>query len=300
MRDRARIGVTTASLLAIVAIAAGIVLGIVAARTRPAPVSATACTRAAVDAVRHHATLTGLPASCRGLRPDQLHSAAVAAVDQVAGTGRKVIRRHRAAQASAALAVLVTAAQNATRPRPGPPNSGGVNAFAPVTPAPGVISLGAAALLDWLAAALTGGWLLLGWLRHGGMRRRRTPTGLPPAVILGHFVLAITGLLAWIGYLASGLIGVAWLATALLLPVGGLGIATLTLAIPETGRAARPTVAGVPAGALAGAPGGAGPGALALAGPRPKLPTMMIAAHGAFAFTTIMLAILATIEASVR
>ncbi|MHB1433492.1 MAG: hypothetical protein ACYCVZ_15435 [Streptosporangiaceae bacterium] len=302
MRDRARIGVITASLLAILAVAAGIVLGIAAARARPARASATACTRVAVQTVRHRATLTGLPAPCRGLRPDQLNAAAVAAVDQVAGTGRKVIRRHRAAQASARLAVLVTAAQNATRPRPGQPNSGGVNAFAPVTRAPGPISLGAAALIDWLATALTGGWLLLGWLRHGGMRRRRTPTGLPPAVILGHFALATTGLLVWIGYLASGVIAVAWVAVALLLPVGGLGIATLTLAIPETGRA-------TPSAAMAsgaGAAGGAGAAVLtgtapaALAGPRPKMPAMMIAAHGLFAFTTIMLAILATIEAAAR
>ncbi|MDA8320339.1 MAG: hypothetical protein M0030_11110 [Actinomycetota bacterium] len=302
MRDRARIGITAASLLAVVAIAAGIVLGIVASRARPARASAAACTRVAVQAVRHRATLTGLPAPCRGLLPGELHAAAVAAVDQVAGTGRKVIRRHRAAQASARLAVLVTAAQNATRPRPGQPNSGGANAFAPVAPAPGSISLGAAALLDWLAAALTGGWLLLGWLRHGGMRRRRTPTGLPPAVILGHFALAVTGLLAWIGYLASGVIAVAWVATALLLPVGGLGIATLTLAIPETGRAARPAAAAATGGAALAAGSGpaAAPAALALAGPRPKMPTMMIAAHGVFAFTTIMLAILATIEAAAR
>lgn len=304
MRDRARIGVAAASLLAIVAIAAGIVLGIAAARARPVRASTASCARVAVQAVRHRATLTGLPAACRGLRPDELHAAAVSAVDQVAGTGRKVIRRHRAAQASARLAVLVTAAQNATRPRPGQPNSGGVNAFAPVTPAPGPISLGAAALLDWLAAALTGGWLLLGWLRHGGMRRRRTPTGLPPAVILGHFALAITGLLVWIGYLASGVIAVAWVATALLLPVGGLGIATLTLAIPETGRATRPAATTAVAGPATGGAGGAAvgtvPTAVALAGPRPKMPTMMIAAHGVFAFTTIMLAILATIEAAAR
>ena len=52
-------------------------------------------------------------------------------------------------------------------------------------------------------------------------------------MIVAHFGLAVTGLLAWIAYLVTGLTSVAWTASGLLLPVIGLGMAMLILSLPE-------------------------------------------------------------------
>jgi hypothetical protein len=52
-----------------------------------------------------------------------------------------------------------------------------------------------AALVTWVITAL-GGFVLLGtWLSRGGMRARDAGASrFPPGLILGHFLLAATGL----------------------------------------------------------------------------------------------------------
>ena len=50
---------------------------------------------------------------------------------------------------------------------------------------------------------------------------------------LGHAGLAIGGLTCWLSYLVTGQPAFAWLALCVLLPVAGLGIATLMQAISD-------------------------------------------------------------------
>ena len=79
-----------------------------------------------------------------------------------------------------------------------------------------------------------GTWLLAGWIAHGGLRRRYARVaGVPRAVIVGHFTLALTGLGIWIAFLATGVPALAWAAVAVVLSVAGLGMATLAGGLPE-------------------------------------------------------------------
>lgn len=107
--------------------------------------------------------------------------------------------------------------------------------------------LALAALLTWLGTASIGAFMLSGWIRHGGLRRGGRP-GVPPGVIFSHFGLAVTGLLLWAAFVASGLDLLAWAATGLLLPAIGLGICTVTLWTPYP---VYPAVTGPASGMLA-------------------------------------------------
>ena len=71
-----------------------------------------------------------------------------------------------------------------------------------------------AALITWVLTAGGGFVLLVLWLKNGGMQQRSSGK-IRPAVILGHFALAATGLVLWIVYLASDSSTVAWIAFAL-------------------------------------------------------------------------------------
>jgi hypothetical protein len=91
-----------------------------------------------------------------------------------------------------------------------------------------------------------------------------------------HFGLALTGLLAWISYLATGLAALAWTACGLLLTVASLGMALVFLApataAAETRPEDHPPRAGHP-------------------------PVLVIAAHITAACLTILLTTLAAIGA---
>jgi hypothetical protein len=100
-----------------------------------------------------------------------------------------------------------------------------------------------AALIAWLVAAGSGGYVLGSWIARGGTLRRRAPgtgTGSPPAMLFGHFGLALSGLVIWVAYLVTGWAALAWVAVAVLLPVAGLGMATLVTGLP--GRRLRATM----------------------------------------------------------
>jgi hypothetical protein len=97
--------------------------------------------------------------------------------------------------------------------------------------------------------------------------------------MLTHFGLATAGLLTWIAYLATSTPAVAWLAAALLLPVAGLGMATLIQAVPES------------------APPTASAERTASAGRTARMPVVTIAVHGACATATLLLVLLAAIAA---
>jgi len=83
-----------------------------------------------------------------------------------------------------------------------------------------------AALITWVLTAGGGFVLLVLWLKNGGMQQRSSGK-IRPAVILGHFALAATGLVLWIVYLASDSSTVAWIAFALLVVVALIGFTML-------------------------------------------------------------------------
>jgi manganese efflux pump family protein len=224
------------------------------------------CTRAAVRAVRLGITIHALPLPCRGLRPLDVQRAAIIAIDELSGSGAKARIRHDAGIAGARLSYLLR------NPRPGllsPPRRRPASSAGPVAGL--AVPVGLAALVAWALTVASGGYLLAGWIAHGGLRRGATGRRrLPPPVILAHFGLASAGLIGWVGYLISDSAPVAWLAVGLLLPVAGLGMATLMLAIPDAG------------GAAAG---------------RSRMPVIAISAHGILATFTMLLVLLAAVAA---
>jgi hypothetical protein len=90
-----------------------------------------------------------------------------------------------------------------------------------------------ATLASWLITASLGAFMLRTWLARGGPGRERAkPGGLPPQLIFGHAAAAITGLLLWAAFLASGVRPLAWAAVGLLMTAIGLGLCTVTLWTP--------------------------------------------------------------------
>jgi hypothetical protein len=90
-----------------------------------------------------------------------------------------------------------------------------------------------ATLITWLLTASLGGFMLRTWVARGGLRRERARAGgLPPQLIFGHATLAITGLVLWGCFMASGVRGLAWAAIACVMVAVGLGLSTVTLWTP--------------------------------------------------------------------
>jgi hypothetical protein len=140
--------------------------------------------------------------------------------------------------------------------------------------------MGIAALVTWLLTAV-GGFFMLGvWITKGGARTPRT-SHFPPALIFGHFALAVAGLVVWIGYLVADQDTLAWIAFGLLIPVALLGFVMLARWIPTY----RGRTAAVPAG---------GPGTSDTSGPPAEkhFPVPVVAGHGLFAVATVVLVLL--------
>ncbi|HEY3952814.1 MAG TPA: hypothetical protein VGM53_05520 [Streptosporangiaceae bacterium] len=191
--------------------------------------------------------------------------------------------------------------------------------------------MGIATLATWMLTVGMGAYMLRTWIAHGGPQMQRArPGGLPSVVIYGHAGLAIAGLAIWIGYLATGLAGLAWSAAGLLMPVVGLGTAMVTVWTPYPAP-----VGGLepPGATVGGAPGE--PADDALAGPltdevlaraltddvlagrladevlahvppgppgaarrhRAHLAPLVPAGHGAAALVTVLLAMVTTVNA---
>jgi hypothetical protein len=94
-----------------------------------------------------------------------------------------------------------------------------------------------ATLISWLVTASLGGYMLRTWLARGGLRRERARAGgLPPPLIFGHAGLALSGLLIWVAFVASGARALAWTAVAVLMVTVGLGLCTVTLWTPYPAR----------------------------------------------------------------
>jgi hypothetical protein len=257
--------------------------------------SVESCAEFGISAIQHHVTVTSLPAACRGLTRAQVNLAVGQALyAMTSNVHGKAQRRARARELSPLLGQLVTTVPAQRGPPPTAAPAGG-QASGP--------SLGYAALISWLITVGLGSWMMARWITRGGFRRARlSKAGLPPSLIFTHFGLAVAGLLVWCAYLATGLAAAAWAGCVLLLPVAGLGMALLSLWLPERSLAATtvpaatvpaatvPAAQAVPAVANAAA-GAAGPGPPAARHP----PALIVAAHGVFAVATILFALLAAV-----
>ena len=81
-----------------------------------------------------------------------------------------------------------------------------------------------AALIAWVVTAGGGFVLLAIWLSRGGMQEGREPgSRIRPPLILSHFLLAVTGLVIWIIYIATDSDALAWIALGMLAVVALLG-----------------------------------------------------------------------------
>jgi hypothetical protein len=81
-----------------------------------------------------------------------------------------------------------------------------------------------AALVTWVVTALGGFVLAVRWLANGGLREGAAAgQRIRPPLIGGHFLLAATGLVIWIVYLAVDEDALTWIAFALLAVVALLG-----------------------------------------------------------------------------
>ncbi len=228
----------------------------------------------------------------------------------LANDGDKAVRRHLAGRVRARLAVLISAQQAAARRAAEQRAAARSKAKRTATPRPrgaagsrGVeIPIGLAALAAWLLTAASGSVLLVKWRAHA---RRHVGPGSgrrPPAMLISHAGLAAGGLLTWSSYLITRAPALAWIALGVLLPVAGLGMATLIDAIPDprsaTGTAAEQSAmarSGLPtatatatatAQVTASAPPGAG-----------RSPVLVIVTHGVLATATLLLALLGAIAA---
>jgi len=219
--------------VAVAVAAAGLVLaafGAAGCSRQPDPprASVASCVQFGVAAIRNQVTVTALPPACQGLTAAQIDSAASSAVrSAAAGVRGKALRRARIATASHFLERMFVAVP-AQR---GEPQASSAAAGWISTTALGLAALGAWLVTVALGLAMMARWVLRSRARHPpGSRLRR-----PPALNVAHLGLAGAGLLIWIAYLATGLTGLAWTATALLTAVIGLGM-TLVFFLPSQSR----------------------------------------------------------------
>lgn len=132
-----------------------------------------------------------------------------------------------------------------------------------------------AALIAWLVTA-SGGFYLIGvWVRGGGVPQQRTgATRFTPPLIFGHPLLAASGLVVWIVYMLSDDSEVlAWTAFGLLVPVALLGFAMLFRWLGGRSTASSERAA------------------------EQRLALPAVLAHGVLAVTTVVVVLLAALDA---
>jgi hypothetical protein len=257
-----------------------VVTGVVLAAgcSSPPPVtrgSVNSCFQFAAGAIQRHVTVTTVPAACEGLSQLEVNVAVDRALQAAAaGVRGKVAQRQLIGRDSPYVAGLIHAVpapgQNAVAASQARPPSGD--------------ALNVAALVAWLVTVGLGVSMMARWLtrtRRQGPQPRR---GHGATLNFTHFGLALTGLLTWISYLATGVTGLAWAACGLLLAVASLGITLVFLTPAAAAAAVRPEDDPPPAGRPhAGRP------------PAGRPPALVVAAHITAACLTILLATLAAI-----
>jgi hypothetical protein len=141
-----------------------------------------------------------------------------------------------------------------------------------------------AALIAWVVTAAGGFVLLAIWLSRGGMRQGGEPgSRIRPPLILGHFLLAATGLVIWIIYLATDSDALAWIAFVLLAIVAVIGWTMFAIWYQrrQRGPAAATGVTGEPGSSDTPA--------------EQHFPVPIVAVHGLLAVTTVVLVFLTAI-----
>jgi manganese efflux pump family protein len=133
-----------------------------------------------------------------------------------------------------------------------------------------------AALILWILTA-GGGFIMLGlWLRHGGMQKAREQgTRIRPPLLFSHFLLAATGLVLWIIYIANDNDTIKWIAFLLLLVVALLGFTMFAIWLGQ-----RRVRAGVETGSEPA---------------EQRFPVSIVTLHGIAAATTLVLVFLTNI-----
>ena len=143
-----------------------------------------------------------------------------------------------------------------------------------------------AALITWVITALGGFGLLAIWLQRGGIKQAEQPgRRIRPALIFTHFLLAASGLVLWIIYLAADKKGLAWAAFVVLLVVASLGFGMLALWLQR--RQTTPALAGASRSA---------PLAEGSTPAEQHFPVPIVAMHGLLAATTLILVLLSALD----
>jgi manganese efflux pump family protein len=135
-----------------------------------------------------------------------------------------------------------------------------------------------AALVTWIITAGGGFVLLWIWLARGGMRQEAPGSRIRPPLILSHFLLAATGLVLWIIYVATDSDALAWIAFAILVVVAALGWTMFAIWLRR-----RQASAGAGADVAVGVPA------------EQHFPVSIVALHGLLAVTTVILVLLAAV-----
>ena len=141
-----------------------------------------------------------------------------------------------------------------------------------------------AALIAWIATAGGGFVLLAIWLSRGGMRQSQAAGNrIRPPLILGHFLLAATGLVIWIIYVATDSDALAWVAFVLLAVVALLGFTMFGIWYQrrQRGPAAATGVTGEPGSSETP--------------PEQHFPVAIVGLHGLLAVTTVVLVFLTAV-----
>jgi hypothetical protein len=93
--------------------------------------------------------------------------------------------------------------------------------------------MGVAALISWFVTAFVGLYLVAVWLIENDVSQQGTVRSrLPGPVILGHVLLALSGLVAWVVHLLFGSASWGWAAMGILGGIAVLGLTMFTRWIP--------------------------------------------------------------------
>jgi hypothetical protein len=127
-----------------------------------------------------------------------------------------------------------------------------------------------AALITWLITAVGGFVMLFRWMGGGG-HKPGSGSRLPAALVFTHFGLAVVGLVLWIIFLVNDSEGIAWAAFVVLLPVALAGFTMFARWLGSRSNTAAP---------------------------ESRFPMAVVLAHGLFAAVTLVLVLLAAVDAS--
>ncbi|MEU1534004.1 hypothetical protein [Streptomyces fagopyri] len=129
-------------------------------------------------------------------------------------------------------------------------------------------------LIIWLLTAGLGAYLGSVWIRHGGLRQSVSGvTRLPLWLVVGHVVLAVSGLATWTLFVFGHARASAWAACAVVLVVASFGFMMLFRWLPSSGLHARSESTA-----------------------ERHFPFTAVVAHGASAVTTVVLVLVATLH----